>query len=70
MLRFVGDMLIGWIVYTDSGKKMANKIVNKVINNVKKNIIDSPQFKEIASLKDIFNQDEDDNNKGEQNDNQ
>ena len=68
MLRSVGDMLIGWIVYTDSGKKMANKIVNKVITNVKKNIMNNPQLKEMASLKDIFKQDED--NKGEQNDNQ
>ena len=59
MLRFVGDMLIGWIVYTDSGK---------VISNVKKNIMSNPQLKEMASLKDIFKQDED--NKGEQNDNQ
>ena len=47
---------------------MANKIVNKVITNVKKNIMNNPQLKEMASLKDIFKQDED--NKGEQNDNQ
>lgn len=59
MMTFIRDMIIGWIVYTDSGKKMANKIVGKTYNTLKNNVMKSPQFKEIVSLKDIFIKDED-----------
>lgn len=60
MLRFIGDMIIGWVIYTESGKKMANKLVGKTIKHITNNVMKSPQFKEIASLKDIFIKDEDD----------
>lgn len=65
MLTFIRDMVIGWIVYTDSGKKMANKIVGKTYDTIKNNVLKSPQFKEIVSLKDIFIKDnnESDTNK-------
>lgn len=38
MLKFIRDMLIGWIIYTDSGKQTANKIVNYAYTQIKKNI--------------------------------
>lgn len=54
MKRFLGDMLIGWIIFTPSGKKMANKIVNKAFNSIKKNVMNNSDFKELMSIKDIF----------------
>ena len=54
MMRFLGDMLIGWIIFTPSGKKMANKIVNNAFNTMKKSLLNNPNVKEILSFQDIF----------------
>lgn len=64
MFRFIGDMVIGWIVFTDSGKQVANNIVNKAFNNIKKNIIKNSQLNELLSLKDIFINNEENNESG------
>ena len=64
MFRFLGDMVIGWIVFTDSGKQVANNIVNKAFNNIKKNIIKNSQLNELLSLKDIFINNEENNESG------
>lgn len=60
MMRFIGDMLIGWVIYTESGKKMANKLVGTTIKYVTNNVMKSDQLKEIMSIKDIFIKDKDD----------
>ena len=62
MMRFLGDMLIGWIIFTPSGKKMANKIVNNAFNTMKKSLLNNPNVKEILSFQDIFMNGNDDNN--------
>jgi hypothetical protein len=54
MFRFIGDMFIGWIIFTDSGKKTANKIFNNSINQIKKTIMNNNDLKELLSLSDIF----------------
>jgi hypothetical protein len=54
MIRFIGDMIIGWIVFTPSGKKVANKLVNKAFNTIKKNVMNNSDLKELMSIKDIF----------------
>lgn len=54
MIRFIGDMIIGWIVFTPSGKKVANKLVNKAFNTVKRNLMNNSDLKELMSIKDIF----------------
>lgn len=41
MIRLLGDLFIGWIIFTPEGKKTANKIVNTVFNTAKNNIINS-----------------------------
>lgn len=66
MKKFLGDMFIGWILFTDSGKKAANKVVNIAYKQVKKNVLKSSQFQEILALKDIFlNVDGDEDENGE-----
>lgn len=35
MKAFIRDMIIGWILYTESGKKVANKIVNYAYKQIK-----------------------------------
>jgi hypothetical protein len=60
MFVFIRDMLIGWIVFTQDGKKVANKMVSYVYKNIKKNITNSSQFKELVDLKDIFIKEEKD----------
>ena len=62
MMRFLGDMLIGWIIFTPSGKKMANKIVNNAFNTMKKSLLNNPNVKEILSFQDIFMNGNDDDN--------
>lgn len=62
MFRFIGDMVIGWIIFTDSGKQMANKIVNKTFNTVKKNIVNNTQLNDLLSIKDLFIENEEINN--------
>jgi hypothetical protein len=57
MFRFIGDMFIGWIVFTDSGKKTMNKLFNHAYKKAKNKIINSPQFKEIMSINEIFDKD-------------
>lgn len=57
MFRFIGDMLIGWVLFTDTGKKTINKLVGYTYKKVKKNLINSPQFKEIMSLNEVFTKD-------------
>lgn len=54
MIRLLGDLLIGWIIFTPEGKNVANKIVGTAFNTVKNNITNSSQLKEIFSMKDIF----------------
>lgn len=54
MFSFLRDMLIGWIVFTPDGKKVANKMVSYVYKNIKKNVTNSSQFKELVDFKDIF----------------
>lgn len=54
MLRFIGDMFIGWILFTDTGKKTINSLVNKAYKHVQSNVLKSTQLKELISLKDIF----------------
>jgi hypothetical protein len=54
MFSFLRDMFIGWIVFTQDGKKVANKVVTYVYKNIKKNVKNSQQYKEIVGLKDIF----------------
>lgn len=66
MIRFIGDMLIGWIVFTPSGKKVANKIVNNAFNSVKKNLLNNSAVKEVLSFQDIF-MNEDDNEQSNSN---
>lgn len=39
MKTFLRDMFIGWIIYTDSGKKVANKIVNYCFKYAKNNVL-------------------------------
>lgn len=63
MFRFFGDLFIGWIIFTDTGKKTINNIVNKTFNKVKSNISKSNQFAEILSLKEIFDNGEEDDTK-------
>lgn len=63
MFRFFGDLFIGWIIFTDTGKKTINNIVNKAFNQVKSNISKSNQFAEILSLKEIFDNGEEDDTK-------
>lgn len=67
MMRFLGDMLIGWIIFTPSGKQMANKIVNKAFNTVKKNMLNNPNVKDLMSFQDIFMNGNDDDNKSKSN---
>lgn len=38
MKAFLRDMIIGWILYTESGKKFANKIVNYTYKQVKESL--------------------------------
>ena len=66
-MRFLGDMLIGWIIFTPSGKQMANKIVNKAFNTVKKNMLNNPNVKDLMSFQDIFMNGNDDDNKSKSN---
>ncbi len=58
MLRFIGDLFIGWVIFTDTGKKTINKAMNVAFNKVKSNVLKSPQFQDILSMKDIFLNDE------------
>jgi hypothetical protein len=67
MMRFLGDMLIGWIIFTPSGKQMANKIVNKAFNTVKKNMLNNPNVKDLMSFQDIFMNGNDDDTKSKSN---
>ena len=43
MLRFIGDMFIGWILFTDTGKKTINSLVNKAYKHVQSNVLKSTQ---------------------------
>lgn len=52
MIRFLGDMVIGWIIYTDSGKKMANMVMNTAINKIKSNVSKTLNNKDFKALKD------------------
>lgn len=61
MKTFIRDMIIGWVLYTDSGKKVANKIVTIVVKQVATSVSNSSQFKELVSLKDIFTKGEEKN---------
>jgi hypothetical protein len=38
MINFIRDMIIGWIIYTESGKKTANSIVNYAYKQIKSSI--------------------------------
>ena len=38
MKAFIRDMIIGWILYTESGKRFANKVVNYTYNQVKESL--------------------------------
>lgn len=67
MIRFLGDMFIGWIIFTPSGKKMANKIVSKAFNTVKKNVMSNSDLKELMSLQDIFIKEESNDTKSDSN---
>lgn len=49
MFNFIRDMVIGWIIYTDAGKKVANKIVTYTYQQVKSNIMQSSQIKNIVN---------------------
>lgn len=60
MLRFIGDMFIGWILFTDTGKKTINMVVNKAYKHIQSNVLNSTQVKDLLSLKDIFIKDEND----------
>lgn len=60
MLRFIGDMFIGWILFTDIGKKTINMVVNKAYKHIQSNVLNSTQMKDLLSLKDIFIKDEND----------
>lgn len=60
MLRFIGDMFIGWILFTDTGKKAINMVVNKAYKHIQSNVLNSTQMKDLLSLKDIFIKDEND----------
>lgn len=60
MLRFIGDMFIGWILFTDTGKKTINIVVNKAYKHIQSNVLNSTQMKDLLSLKDIFIKDEND----------
>ena len=53
MIKFIGDMLIGWIIFTPTGKKVANNIVNMAFNRVKSNLMSNSDFKELMSLADV-----------------
>lgn len=55
MKTFLRDMFIGWIIYTDSGKKVANKIVNYAYNQIKENILSSSEIIEQKPKKDNRN---------------
>lgn len=55
MKTFLRDMFIGWIIYTDSGKKVANKIVNYAYNQIKANILSSSETIEQKPKKDNRN---------------
>jgi hypothetical protein len=54
MFRFIGDMVIGWILFTDSGKKTINKLMDYTYKKVKSNIMNSPQIKELLNNKKEF----------------
>ena len=58
MFNFIRDMLIGWIVFTPEGKKVANNVVALAYKNIKKNVVKSKQYQEIVGLKDIFMKEE------------
>lgn len=60
MLRFIGDMFIGWILFTDTGKKTINMVVNKAYKHIQSNVLNSTQMKDLLLLKDIFIKDEND----------
>ena len=38
MKAFLRDMIIGWILYTESGKRFANKVVNYTYRQVKESL--------------------------------
>lgn len=38
MMTFIRDMIIGWIIYTENGKKIANQLVNKTYKMINKTI--------------------------------
>lgn len=61
MLKMLEGLAVGWIIFTDNGKQFTNKIVNKAYKRVKKRVLKSEQFKLLKSMKDIFDdEDEDD----------
>lgn len=63
MFVFIRDMLIGWILFTQDGKKVANKVVSYAYKNIKKNVVNSSQYKELASITDIFIKEENNEHK-------
>lgn len=54
MFVFLRDMVIGWVIFTPEGKKVANNVMSFAYKKIKKNISNSKQYKEIIGLKDIF----------------
>lgn len=41
MFRFILGMTIGWMTFTEEGKKTANSLVSKVVGEVKKSLKDT-----------------------------
>ena len=60
MLRFIGDMVIGWVIFTDDGKKFANKIVNKTINTAKNNIMKQLPIQNLPIISEILKDNDND----------
>lgn len=54
MLRFIGDMVIGWIIFTDDGKKFANKIVSKTVNTAKTNLVKNLPLKDLPIISELL----------------
>jgi hypothetical protein len=54
MKRFLGDMFIGWILFTKSGKKAVNNVFNLATKSIKENMLNSNEFKELINLKNII----------------
>ena len=57
MFQFVIGMAMGWLAFTDEGRKTANEIGKRTMNEVKKTLKDAGLFDDVSKTTDSTNQD-------------